>query len=82
MSAAAFTPASKVKLPLSAFVAIAFAVATSGGSLALAQYRINDVAERVAAIEQARAADRELLVRIDERTAEMKRILEAVNRRP
>jgi hypothetical protein len=48
----------------------------SGGSVAIAQYRINDVADRVATIEAARAADRELLVRIDERTAEMKRILE------
>lgn len=77
MSAAALTPNTKLKLPLPAMASIVAACVMSGGSLAVAQYRINDVAERVATIEAARAADRELLVRIDERTAEMKRILEA-----
>lgn len=76
MPAASLNQNTKVKLPLPAVASIVAAIAMSGGSVAVAQYRINDVADRVATIEAARAADRELLVRIDERTAEMKRILE------
>lgn len=65
-----------VKIPLRALGAVLCVIGVSGGSLALAEYRINDVSGRLAQVEAARSADRELLVRIDERTAEMKRLLE------
>lgn len=71
------TPDTKVRLPLSASVAVAGALALSGGTFAVAQYRLTAGEERIAAMEASRATDRELLVRIDERTAEMKRLIEA-----
>jgi hypothetical protein len=78
MSAAtAFTPPSKVKLPVSALLTLASAVAMSASSLAIAKMKLDDMGDRVSAIEAARAADRELLVRIDERTAEIKRIIDS-----
>jgi hypothetical protein len=73
---AAFAPPDKIKLPATMLVGLLACVATSAGTLALAQKRISDMETKLEAVEQARAEDRELLVRIDERTAEMKRILQ------
>lgn len=74
---AAYAPPEKIKLPATMLLGLLACVATSAGTLALAQKRIADMEAKIQAIEQARAEDRELLVRIDERTAEMKRILVA-----
>jgi hypothetical protein len=85
MSAASINQNTKVKLPLPAVGAIALSLIASGGSIAVAKYRIDDAVTRLEVVEAARAADRELLVRIDERTAETKRILlkwEEKNSRP
>lgn len=73
------TDVSKLKFPAPLVLTLAGCLATSVGSVAVAQYRISEHAERLAEVESARANDRELLVRIDERTAEMKRILERSN---
>jgi hypothetical protein len=74
------SPDTKLRLPLSAMGGIIFAIGLSGGALAVAQFRIDALDERVADIERTKATDRELLVRIDERTTEIKRQLEESRR--
>ncbi len=74
------TPETKLRLPLAAVGGIVAAIALAGGALAVAQYRIDGIDTRLAEIERAKATDRELLVRIDERTTEIKRQLEESRR--
>jgi pyrimidine deaminase RibD-like protein len=73
------TDVSKLKFPAPLVGAIVVSLATSVGGYSVALYRISEHAERLASVEIERKNDRELLVRIDERTAEMKRIMERGN---
>lgn len=69
----------KTKLPLLNVFVIISCICVPVGEFAVSRFQIPEITNRLSAIEAARAADRELLVRIDERYSEMKRILERGN---
>lgn len=73
----------RVRLPLTAWVGMAVLFAGAAGSAAVAQFQLANHAQEIERLKVSRELDaqataqvRELLVRIDERTAEMKRQLE------
>lgn len=65
-----------VKLPVGIWLFVIFMAFGAGGGFAVAQYQIAAHERRIERIEDERKSDRELLTRIDERTAAMKQQLD------
>lgn len=66
----------RVKLPITAWLLLIATAFGAGGGFAVAQYQIGEHTRRLEKLE----SDRELLLRIDERTVEIKRQIDRIAR--
>lgn len=69
---------SPVRVRFAFLWALAGAAALAGSAWGVSQYQISDLKQRVGKAEDTRKIDRELLVRIDERTEQMKKDQEKI----
>ncbi|WP_043588091.1 hypothetical protein [Geminisphaera colitermitum] len=75
------TDKTPVKLPVGVWLALLVTVGGALSSFAVAQYQIAEHSRRISALEEQGQNSRELLLRIDERTTEIKRQLDRMTAR-
>jgi hypothetical protein len=71
-----FSDSSKIKAPAKVWLSLMFTVAARATAWATLRMSVSEHAARLAALETDSRSGREVLIRIDERTAEIKRRLD------
>ncbi|AHF89514.1 hypothetical protein OPIT5_03755 [Opitutaceae bacterium TAV5] len=80
MNTSSITEKTPVKLPAGVWLALVVTVGGAFSSFAVAQYQISEHGRRINTLEEQVQNSRELLLRIDERTAEIKRQLDRMTK--